>query len=65
MAKEEITQVAEKLGTVAEKVETALAGEKTDASKILFYLGIGVILVGGYILYRKAQDAKKQDSAGV
>lgn len=63
MDKEEITQVAEKLETVAAKVETALTGEKTDASKILFYLGVGVILVGGYILYRKAQDAKKQNGA--
>lgn len=62
---EEITQVTEKLETVAAKVETALTGEKTDASKVLFYLGIGVILVGGYILYRKAQDAKKQNGAGV
>lgn len=34
-----------------------------DASKIMFYLGIGVIVVGAFILYKKAQEAKKLDSA--
>lgn len=57
------TNVAENLENVAAKVETALTGEKTDASKVLFYLSIGVVLVGGYIIYRKAQDAKKQNGA--
>lgn len=47
---------------VAEKLNE-LSNSKDDASKVLFYLGIGVIVVGAFILYKKAQEAKKLDSA--
>ncbi len=51
----EITKVVEKITEVVKQ-------EKTDASKILFYLGVGVIIVGGFILYKKAQETKKLDA---
>lgn len=46
-----------------EKITEVSKSENIDASKVLFYLGIGVIIVGGFILYKKAQEAKKQNAA--
>lgn len=48
---------------VVEKISEVSKSENTDASKVMFYLGIGVIVAGAFILYKKAQEAKKLDSA--